>query len=497
MDTNLNEMKKANLLLLFLFLCFNFGFAQVKKNSQKDNPDRIEFEKDEDSYQYSTPCGNKGFLMHGPDNENGSKVWKFHKFSTDLKEIESFSFKIGNKMKYNSYVINKDKTHVYIFLHSKKKKSMIIDYNINTGVAIEHEFKFAKSSKHIQNFYVVNSIAYFQSIKNIFSLNLKEEEKAAKVIFRDKGGRVFYNMDMIGKEEAISITYFESGNKNKIFVSIFDGNGEESEPIVAIMEKGFYATSANVSKLPNGSLIISGGYSTNSKYIITEGMYALKYSDRTDFFNTFSFNDILGTEKKRVLGVKSKKDKVQTRDILTHQIKVINNEALLVSEIYETIYRTETTTTTDSKGHTSTSTKQVFVGHQFYEGIAIKFDSEGEYVSTKTFFMFKMYYPRQIAKQLKWIDSEKYFRLAMIDGNEVIIYNYHNEIVGFAFSSTSITSLSDEKVKFSQTDLTYWYDNYLMAYGFQKIKGNKKRKVYFMSRVKFQDYKIPEEYENK
>ncbi len=54
------------------------------------------------------------------------------------------------------------------------------------------------------------------------------------------------------------------------------------------------------------------------------------------------------------------------------------------------------------------------------------------------------------------------------------------------------TGLDADKTKWSSSNLSYWYNGYFLAFGFQKIKNKedksvkRKRRVMYMSKVKYQ-----------
>jgi len=49
-----------------------------------------------------------------------------------------------------------------------------------------------------------------------------------------------------------------------------------------------------------------------------------------------------------------------------------------------------------------------------------------------------------------------------------------------------------DEIKYSTSNLDYWYDDYFLAYGYQKIKNkeeakrkDRKRRVYYMTKIKY------------
>jgi hypothetical protein len=475
-------MKKLLLLSLFLGVFVWGAEAQRKPKKEKEdkNIDRIEFEIKDDSYKYATHCGSNGFLMHGPSKDLGKKTWEFHRFNADLKETEKFHIPIGKKMRYETYYMAEDKSKVYILLRNKGK-GMVIEYNIKSGVANEFPFKFEKNPAIINSFFVVNRQVYFGGTKHALYLNLEEESTVAVNILNKSKGVSMKSLNMIGEDLGVAVCYYKGNDNSMIYADIYGQNGGMEETIKVKMDKGNKASSINISRLPNGHYILSGSYYAKSS---TEnlGLYVIKYSNGVDYTNFITFNEILGTEKKKVLGVKTKKDKVQTRNTLNHAIKIVGNKAVLISEIYYAEYRTETRVVVDAQGRSRTETRQVFEGWRFTSGIGLFFELDGGFSGSSIFGINYLDRTRLLRKQMQWYQSDKTTKLLKVDGNQVYLKNispeFDNISIGNSFSFT------DEKSKYTDAHAEYWYDNFLISYGSQLVKGEKKRRVFFMARIR-------------
>lgn len=475
-------MKKLLLLCLFLGVFVWGAEAQRKPKKEKEdkNIDRIEFEIKDDSYKYATPCGSNGFLMHGPSKDLGKRTWQFHRFNSDLKETEKFSIPIGKKLKYQTSYMSEDKNKVYLLL-SKGSKGMVIEYNIKSGVANEFPFKFQKKLIQIVDFFVVNRQVYISDSKNVLYLNIEEESNIAVNILNRAKDVTFKSLNMIGEDQGIAICYNKGKDYSVIYADIYGTNGGMEETIKVKMDKGNKASSINISRLPNGHYLLSGSYYAKSS-IENLGLYVIKFSNSVDYTNYITFNEILGTEKKKVLGIKTKKDKTQTRSVLNHAVKIVDNKAVLVSEIYYPEYETETRVVVDAQGRSRTETRRVFVGYRFTSGIGLFFELDGEFSGSSVFGINYLDRTRILRKQMQWYQSEKTTKLLRVEGNSGIILG-----ISPSFSSISLGStfnFTDEKAKYTDSHAEYWYDNYIISYGSQKIKGDNKRSVFFMARVK-------------
>lgn len=200
-------------------------------------------------------------------------------------------------------------------------------------------------------------------------------------------------------------------------------------------------------------------------------------------------NDKATSRAKKKLSKKEKRGKEITISykLLVHDINFINDEYVMVAEAYYPEYHYYTTT--DANGNTVTH--KVFVGWRYTHAIVVGFDESGKMAWSHTFPIWDIL-TFNLKERVKVMDEG--------DGTLTLAYSYGGkiwtkivsggEIVDGYRSEDIDTGSPDDKVKANyEQDIDYWYDNYYLAYGYQKIKdkgakfGKKKRTVFYLNKV--------------
>lgn len=229
-----------------------------------------------------------------------------------------------------------------------------------------------------------------------------------------------------------------------------------------------------------------------------------RYVKFYDFAEFESFYRMVSEKLQKRIEKKSKKkrDRAETTlssyQLLFHDIEQVGEEYIVVAEAYFPEYHTETYTTVNSDGSTSTSTRQVFDGFRYTHCIIASFSEEGELLWENAFKI----------QDILTFDLKERVRFLVSGLDLVFAYNYGGAIqstvirkgeVASSKTGTKIdTGSEDEKLKsISDSDLFYWYDNYFLATGAQRIKSelsrkerkkqdlDKKRTVYYMNKIVF------------
>lgn len=175
----------------------------------------------------------------------------------------------------------------------------------------------------------------------------------------------------------------------------------------------------------------------------------------------------------------------------------IENGYLFLGEAYYPTYRTETYSTTSTVNGvttTSTQTRQVFDGYQYTHAMLGLFDEEGNLLWDQIFEMKGSYKPFYVKRFISIAEKdENSLKLVFASGKRIISksIDYEGAVINDSESEDIETSYTGDKVKTSFSNIDYWYDNYFVAYGSQKIKNKageakRKRKVYFVSKIKFE-----------
>lgn len=311
-------------------------------------------------------------------------------------------------------------------------------------------------------------------------------------------------------EVLTSIMLDKKKKQTGIVSRVYDDNGEFireytiKSKLNNLLSKGFVSEN-------NGIKYIIGTYkksidkSNKDKYKTygsgDNGVYFTVFNEKEKqkFIKFYEFTKFDGFEgfvnkgvnkkiKKSKKGKSSKKNILLGYNLLVHKPIYTENEILTISEAYYAEYHTESRCC-DSQGRSYTVS--VFDGWRTTHALVASFDYEGELLWSTTFAIGTLSF-----------DLKRRIRVLPQENRTVLAFNYDGTIYTKAIINKEVvdestveieTNFGSDKVKSNyKSDMEYWYDNYYIAYGYQKIKkdkGNKnkdikkKRKVFYFNKI--------------
>lgn len=504
---------KKNLLIVSLLISATLsGTAQISCEK------RIEFElKDGYKNEKIIEFGKDGFLMISKSNESsgGERGRKYEHFNTNLESIDTKSIFLNEKYYSDETFYNDESIHT--LFKDRKGNFSIVSVKASSMGITKVDGVIPKKS-WIKEMAVLGDYAFFNaSIKRspyLFSVYWKTGKQ---------------KMIMIGIEninpKKISLKGFqvlEKSNEIFLFVKVIIDKRKSDIYVVKLNDKGKKDETYNltdnvdqniidisVSKLDDGKYIFTGTYST--KYTtVSEGLFfCLAEDHKIKFIKTYNFLDLenfltyLPEKKQKKLEKKKERKEEKGKElkisyrIAGHDVITLDDGYLYLGEAYYPTYRTESYTTTtyvNGIARTTTHYRHVFDGYQYTHVVTAKFDKEGNIQWDETFEMWPAYKPfivkrfitlteeNQDAVNLVYASRNRIFSKS-IDYNGSIIQDFESDVIE--------TGYSGDKSKRSYSNINYWYDNYFIAYGMQKIKNKededvkRKRKVYFINKIKY------------
>lgn len=188
---------------------------------------------------------------------------------------------------------------------------------------------------------------------------------------------------------------------------------------------------------------------------------------------------------------------IQRLQVVHDIITLKNGNHVVVCEIYQPEYERHSKRTYDiqTKSYV-TEYEDYFIGYRYQTALVSCFDNEGEMLWDQVFTMGNIV-----------TDAKKEQVQVMVTKDETIVLLYND---GFTINAMTIKDgkvLSDTRdASQMQTDKSgdvvgrewncasdYWYDNYFVAYGVQRIKnkedlsGDKKRTVFYFNKIKYEN----------
>jgi len=256
--------------------------------------------------------------------------------------------------------------------------------------------------------------------------------------------------------------------------------------------------------------MITGTYST--KYTgISEGLFfgmtednAMAFIKLYNFLDLKNFLNYLPENKQKKIEKKKERKAEQGKQytinyrIAGHDVISLEDGYIFLGEVYYPTYRTESyTSTTIVNGVATTTThyRQVFDGYQYTHAVIAKFDRNGTLLWDQTFEMWPAYKPFYVKRFISVKEDEK-DAVSMVYSSRNRIYSKSFDYAGRIlkeFESDEIETghTTDRSIR-SYSNINYWYDRYFLVFGTQKIKnsdeepGKKKRTVYFINTIKFE-----------
>jgi hypothetical protein len=506
---------------IFLLLAINL-FISISVKSQITYENRIEIDlKDDYDIGETTEFGKQGFIMTSSkkDLQKNEIEWKFEKYNTDLKLVDTKSVFLDDKFYINETFKNDERLH-FLFRDRKKEDFSIITIESSDMKVTQVNGVLPKKSQ-VKDMSVLGDYAFFSIVMKkspfIYAVNWKTGEKNLTPILIDNikpKKTSIMNFQVLKSSDEI-LAYVKakvSYEKSDIYVIRLNrkGSKEHAFNLTKNVEENFSSISAL--KLDKDKYIYTGTYSTEYTNL-SEGLFVCQ-TEGDDisfikFYNFLDLNNFLSyLPEKRQERIEKRKEKKNKKGkelkinykIASHEVITLDDGYLFLGEAYYSTYRTETylaTTTVNGVTTTTTQTRQVFDGYQYTHAVLAKFDKNGNLLWDQTFEMWPVEKP---------FYEKRFISIAAKDQNSIkLVFISHNQLnsKSIDFSGSVLqdtqseeiqTNFEGDKVKRSFSKINHWYENYFIAYGEQKIKNNedkkntkRKRNVYFINKIKYEN----------
>lgn len=507
-------MKKWVLLVSVYLILFS-GISQISYD------ERVEFElKDGYSDEVINLFGENGFIISSKkDYSDGKDIeeWKFEKFLNNLKSDQSVKVILDEDLEPRAKFTNNERIHT---IYTDRKFNFAV---ISVDAATMEITKvFGKLPK---KFYVFEMVVLgdYVIIKGI----LKRAPTLCAVNWKTGTAQLLPLVlpnNKPKKNEINAIQVMEAANEVFIYVNREIENDKLESYVLRFNANCELESTLNLTPKNNKSLKdITASKISDEKYIFT-GTYSSDDSEtsegvffcQTDNFSVdfIKFHSYVSLEKFLTYLPKKKQEKIEKKKnkqeakgeeftlnyrLATHDIIPDNDGYIFIGEAFYPTYRTETrmvTTFINGRPSTSMQTVIVFDGYQYTHAMVCKFDNEGNILWDQIFEMFGTYKPYYVKKFIS-VDptDQNAVKLVYTSNNKITTKSFDHE-GGIIFESQTEeirTNFEGDKSKYGFSEIEYWYDNYFIAYGNQKIKNedkndrNKKtRNVYFINKIRFE-----------
>lgn len=495
---------KRTLPLLALMLAHVACFAQ--NTAQK----RIEFDLDDQfDNEKVFPFGEYGFIIasHGDKPRMGNREWKYDLYDTDLGKSKSVIENVPERYRAPiRYATPKE----LISLYHRRNGSFLLHSLRADDLSAETVSGKIRGGARIKEMEVLNDYVYLSVgiHRRPFLVVMNRKTGSSRTVpIKLKGYKdVLINHIQALEESNELYVYLQADKDRKVhtFAMRFDNDGKQVD-MLHLKDKKKQIKYATAYRTSDTSSLFMGTYSTRFSAPV-EGIYVCKTTDNDidtiryhNFASLKNFQSYLSERrlarmerKKAKRKAKGKKTEPSHRYyVACHEVVPVTEGYLFIGELYYPTYRTETYTT----GNGSTVTRTVFDGFQYTSAFVAKFNYEGDLLWDQAFAMYPSYKPMRVELFLSIGElTDESVTLAFSNWNRVISQTI--SLDGQTRSETQTDEIKAEgggnqKIRYSFSDVVFWYGDYFLAHGTQTIKnpdapiGEKKRKVFFVNRVAY------------
>ena len=526
-----------------------------KETAPETKVQRVEIEPKHKSDEYNVaPVGDNGLILFNENRDNtskGQREWIFTNYSKDFKEGWTKSVMMGKKMEFDKMFYDDKEEELYILmidpLYAKgemgrtvKGDFAVVNVKVKTGEVkvVPGRVPFNTS---INDFKVMNERAYFgggemptpmQQYKRMciiyctgciaLFVGLPYHLNATLVEVDMKSGTtsiapmpykgmskvtsISTNEDL--KTTSALITNMPKKKQSFMYIKEYDYSGNLSNTLQVQAQSDNNLLDGSITSFKEGDKLVMGTYAPYGKKVsITTpaavGVYIshlnkdnsqsyIKYYSFTKFKNFFSY---LGTQLQQKVNAKVSKKAAKGKEtniyynILVHDIIKRGDNYLFIGEAYYKQYHYEYVYTGNGGYY-----RRVFDGYRYTHAVVAGFDQDGNLLWDNAFPIWDI-----LSMDLKE-------RVKVLPRGEKVILIYSTggalelkAVEGNTVSPYSVipieTNYADDKVKANYGgDGQYWYDDYFITWGYQKIKNSdnnekdnvkNKRFVFYFNKVAF------------
>lgn len=490
--------------IIILIACFCISHAAF---SQAKTVKRIELTTENSITNY-IPFGNIGILQRSVDNEKLKADKKnftttYTIYNTNLEKVTAFDlktpdnfkreYKTGTARMFFEMSFDKHTNYILHCIDITTLKSQTIQGKMPKGT-------FIRSLEALDNYVIVkgdakgNHLFFFKNIKT-------NEESIARLspVSRRDFKIIGYEADTVSQE--YYVLYRDKINNEITTIIQVYANAKKTQEFSIPNGTDNFIQNASVSITKDGSYIISGTYGNSLNKEVSSGIFICKMKQQKvvfikyiNYLNIQNFTSFMSENRQEKIEKKKEKQEQKGKEfemnylMVPHKIIENNNQYLLVGEAFYPTYRRDCQMVTNASGGTSMQCTTEFDGYQYTHYFVYTFDQQGNMIWSNSKKLFISYKPYKI---LRFVDTQfKNSSLSILYGTGMefhyTVYDAKGKETKSEVNKTIETENDSDNIRRSTMSTNYWYDNYFIAHGYQKIKNadeKDKRKVYYVNKI--------------
>ncbi|HNS18696.1 MAG TPA: hypothetical protein PKH94_06165 [Bacteroidales bacterium] len=516
------------ILLWFCLLATSIPlFAQGPAGNPSRSPNqpiRLEIETRQDSEPFTViPFGSHGMLLFYESvvatDDKDHTVWIFKLYDVNFRQLWIQEMPVLKDLKYKKF--HHSGNYLYL-LYCNDEKAFdgnnveILKVPGNEGLITAKTCKIPDKSL-LAHFAVWNRNALLGIItdddrSSIILFDLETAEQRSVTVTEAPFN---FLLDMkVDSLAGIIHTFYKAYDKDArefLFYKQFDEQGDSLLTVTVTNDAAKYlVNSGEILNSGDQNILIIGTYKDNPKGkvdayysgldIESSGLFVTRLNGRVQefmkyynfsefdgFYKNLSVNDLSRIRKRDKKG----QDITIDYNLLVHNVIRLEDGYVFVAEAYYPEYHTVTRMMYDWYGRPMPSYYNVFDGYRYTSAFITRFDREGNMLWDNGMELWNI------------LSDKLENRVNVIfDGEETILaFNHEGEITYKVFTATAeqqnleyvpIESkhTRDRAASESGSNMLYWYKNYFLVYGYQRIRNTMlssedKRNVFYVNKIAF------------
>ncbi|MFT4033512.1 MAG: hypothetical protein QM669_13920 [Siphonobacter sp.] len=519
-------MNIRNLLLLAILLVTSlYSFAQQR---------RLEIPIPSSSANiFTIPVGPDGVLLL---TQAGRSSYHIDRFDTNFERTWSVDGTITDGLEYVTY--SYDERNVYL-LFSRNRSNVYQIIKVYVGPGFTEKFEIQSVDKmEISQFKAFHDGIYIAGVvreQPVLSYTNLQTRQNRLINATFKGQAEVQAIDVDSVTNRVNVTYaIHKGKEYSISVKSFDDEGKQLTDIVVTPDENYALLDGRLSDMNDGTQLMIGTYGyrnsqSQTKGRMVQGLYIcrvtenevlpLNYYSFTDFKNFFSYLSPRDQEK-RERQIQRKKErgndlKINTQ-ILLHDIIQKDNQLILVGEAFQATFRNQNMSPWGFGGPWGggfgngfypgwgwgmyslnpwyfgnrglyNNNSQMFDGWQYTNAIVVGFDKNGKLLWDTSFEIDKT----------KTMNLKEKVKVNIQNDQITLVYNdkgslrsktvKNNMVLEDGIAQTIVTGNRADRVRNSTDNVDYWYGNYFLAWGFQRLTNDVdgRRNVFYLNKIAY------------
>ncbi len=513
-------MKRLLKLYMLIVFCLpvlafsqNKGLMRIEINASLEN-----------EAFYLTSCEEMGFLVYYESVEafdENHTSWIFSLFGTSMEQEWTRNIPVLRNARLQKQLNTKNNSYLFFYNDGKIKAGefnlQILKFDhrskefISVYGSIEEKGEVVDTEAFEDHVFVAlglrkyETAVYHASFKTsvVGKISTSSEDRnLVEDLYFDKGSKSLY----------VIINHFVSRKENYLLIKELDLDGNSIDTtILRPAMPDIELNAARIWSRGNKSKIVLGTYNKggsassdlkNDDETISAGFFSAVIRDgkasNLRYYNFLEFDNFTANiQSPGILRMKKKIDKDDDREyslnyhLLLHDIIDADSQLVFMAEVYYPEYRTVSYITYDYYGRPYPQSYTVFDGYKYLGGVAAGFNQEAVKKWDNAIKIWNLQAFNLKKKIVAFTDQEDLV-LAYNSQGKVASEIYHEgSVVGdFEYIDLQTKYTKDRITQDANSNMTHWYDNYFLCYGYQEIKNNAlrdsdKRTVFYINKIAF------------